>query len=280
MDATTATFSILEFAYPLLIATAMAMSRALGLVVVTPAFTRLGLTGLLRSGVAIAISIPVVPGILAAMAEHRDLTSVAITGLMVKEFVVGIIIGIAFGIPFWAAEVAGDLVDLQRGSTSAQLVDPLAINEASISATLFSISLVALFFMSGGFLLLLEGFYRSYDLWPIASFTPVMGSQAVSALLGALDRIMQIALLLIAPVVLALLIADLMLAYLSRLSPQLHIFDLSLAIKNLLFCVLILLYAMFLVPLMLSQIGNMSGTFDALRAVVSNSPSPDAGSED
>ncbi|YBV93827.1 type III secretion system export apparatus subunit SctT (plasmid) [Phyllobacteriaceae bacterium JZ32] len=280
MDATTATFSILEFAYPLLIATAMAMSRALGLVVVTPAFTRLGLTGLLRSGVAIAISIPVVPGILAAMAEHRDLTSVAMTGLMVKEFVVGIIIGIAFGIPFWAAEVAGDLVDLQRGSTSAQLVDPLAINEASISATLFSISLVALFFMSGGFLLLLEGFYRSYDLWPIASFTPVMGSQAVSALLGALDRIMQIALLLIAPVVLALLIADLMLAYLSRLSPQLHIFDLSLAIKNLLFCVLILLYAMFLVPLMLSQIGNMSGTFDALRAVVSNSPSPDAGSED
>ncbi|GAB1583948.1 type III secretion system export apparatus subunit SctT [Phyllobacterium phragmitis] len=280
MDATTATFSILEFAYPLLIATAMAMSRALGLVVVTPAFTRLGLTGLLRSGVAIAISIPVVPGILAAMAEHRDLTSVAMTGLMVKEFVVGIIIGIAFGIPFWAAEVAGDLVDLQRGSTSAQLVDPLAINEASISATLFSISLVALFFMSGGFLLLLEGFYRSYDLWPIASFTPVMGSQAISALLGALDRIMQIALLLIAPVVLALLIADLMLAYLSRLSPQLHIFDLSLAIKNLLFCVLILLYAMFLVPLMLSQIGNMSGTFDALRAVVSNSPSPDAGSED
>ncbi|RCS22713.1 EscT/YscT/HrcT family type III secretion system export apparatus protein [Phyllobacterium salinisoli] len=280
MDATAATFSIIEFAYPLLIATAMAMSRALGVVVVTPAFTRLGLTGLLRSGVAIAISVPVVPGIMSAMAEHRDLTSIIMTGLMIKEFVIGIIIGIAFGIPFWAAEVAGDLVDLQRGSTSAQLVDPLAINEASISATLFSISLVALFFMSGGFLLLLDGFYRSYDLWPIASFTPVMGSEAVSALLGALDRIMQIALLLIAPVVLAILIADLMLAYLSRLSPQLHVFDLSLAIKNLLFCVLILLYAMFLVPLMLSQIGDMSGTFDMLRMTVSDVPAPNPGAED
>jgi len=280
MNATAATFSIIEFAYPLLIATAMAMSRALGVVVVTPAFTRLGLTGLLRSGVAIAISIPVVPGVLATMAQHRELTSVLMTGLMVKEFVVGIIIGIAFGIPFWAAEVAGDLIDLQRGSTSAQLVDPLSITESSISATLFSISLVALFFMSGGFLMLLEGFYRSYDLWPIVSFTPVMGSQAVSALLGTLDRIMQIALLLVAPVVLALLIADLMLAYLSRLSPQLHIFDLSLAIKNLLFCVLILLYAMFLVPLMLSQIGNMSNTFDVLRTTASEAPSLKQGSKD
>ncbi|KXF75052.1 type III secretion protein [Paramesorhizobium deserti] len=275
MDPTAATYSIIEFAYPLLIATAMAMSRALGMVVLTPAFTRLGLTGLLRSGVAIAISIPVIPGIFATMAESRELTSIIMTGLMIKEFVIGIIIGIAFGIPFWAAEVAGDLVDLQRGSTSAQLVDPLAISETSISATLFNISLVALFFMSGGFLLLLDGFYRSYDLWPIVSFTPVMGSQAASALLSALDRIMQIALLLVAPVVLAMLIADLMLAYLSRLSPQLHIFDLSLAIKNLLFCVLILFYATFLVPLMLSQIGSLSGTFDALRTIVSDTPAPD-----
>ena len=100
-----------------------------------------------------------------------------------------------------------------------------------------------------------------------------MNVKAVPALLGILDRIMQIGVLLIAPVVLALLLADVMLAYLSRMSPQLHIFDLSLAIKNLLFSLLIVLYIAYLVPYMMAELKELRGTSEIIRALVA--PQPD-----
>ncbi|UXN58292.1 type III secretion system export apparatus subunit SctT [Phyllobacterium zundukense] len=272
MDAVSTTSSLLALAYPLLMATAIAVARALGMIIVTPAFIRLGLTGLIRSGVAVAICIPAIPGVLNSLLAEGQMSSLVITGLLIKELVVGTIIGIAFGIPFWGAEVAGDLVDLQRGSTSAQLIDPLQVSETSIAGTLFVFALLALFFMSGGFLLLVDGFYRSYEIWPAAKFMPVVNVNAVPALLGVLDRIMQIGVLLIAPVVLALLLTDLMLAYLSRMSPQLHIFDLSLAIKNMLFAVLIVLYIAYLVPSMMSELKDLRGTSDILRTLVIGNP--------
>lgn len=272
MDTVSTTSSLLALAYPLLMATAIAVARALGMIIVTPAFIRLGLTGLIRTGVAVAICIPAIPGVLSSLLAEGQMSSLVITGLLIKELVVGTIIGIAFGIPFWGAEVAGDLVDLQRGSTSAQLIDPLQVSETSIAGTLFVFAMLALFFMSGGFLLLVDGFYRSYELWPAAKFMPVVNVNAIPALLGILDRIMQISVLLIAPIVLALLLTDLMLAYLSRMSPQLHIFDLSLAIKNMLFAVLMVLYISYLVPYMMSELKDLRDTSDIMRSLVIGNP--------
>jgi type III secretion protein T len=268
MNLTAITAAITELAYPILVAAAIAVSRALGMIMLTPAFTRLGLTGMIRSAVAFAISLPMILPIFQQLAVTGQPTSFDLAGLMIKEMVVGALIGLAFGIPFWAAEVAGDLVDLQRGSTMSQLLDPLAAGESSVTATLLTISLLALFFMSGGFMLLLDGFYRSYQLWPAASFAPVMDVGAFLAILRVLDRIMQIGLIIIAPLVIALLIADIMLAFLSRMATQLHVFDLSLAIKNLLFSFLMVLYLTFMVPLLLEQMGDLRGTFDILQGFV------------
>ncbi|MBY5378381.1 EscT/YscT/HrcT family type III secretion system export apparatus protein (plasmid) [Rhizobium leguminosarum] len=263
--------ALTDFAYPLLVAAAIAVARALGMIMLTPAFVRLGLTGMIRSAVAFAISLPMIFPIFQQLAVRGQPTSFDLTGLLLKEMVIGALIGLVFGIPFWAAEVAGDLVDLQRGSTMSQLVDPLGAGESSITATLLTITLLAMFFMTGGFTLLLGGFYRSYEIWPAASFVPVLNASAFTGILHILDRIMQIGVLIIAPLVIAILMADVMMAFLSRMAPQLHVFDLSMAVKNLFFSFLMVLYISFLVPLLLDQLRESHGTFEILRGFVSNS---------
>lgn len=268
MNLTAVTAALTEFAYPVLVAGSITVARALGMIMLTPAFVRLGLTGMIRSSVACAISLPMIYPIFQQLAVNGQPTSFDLAGLLIKEMAVGALIGLAFGIPFWAAEVAGDLIDLQRGSTMSQLVDPLSSGESSVTATLLTISLLALFFMSGGFLLLLDGFYRSYQLWPAASFTPVLDPQAFVEILRVLDRIMQIGVLIIAPLVIAMLIVDIMMAFLSRMASQLHVFDLSLAVKNLLFSFLMILYLTFLVPILLDQMGALNSTFEILRGFV------------
>ncbi|WP_437883369.1 type III secretion system export apparatus subunit SctT [Pseudomonas sp. LRF_L74] len=254
-----------EFAYPLLSAFGLAVARALGLVLITPAFNRLGLSGMLRSAVAVVISIPVAPLAFAALGQmEQPPGALTYAGLLIKELVIGVIVGLLFGIPFWAAEVAGELIDLQRGSTMAQLLDPLQIGESSVMSTFLSVILIALFFMSGGFLAMLDGFYQSYRLWPAQDFAPVLAQQSVLQMLHILDRIMYIGVMMIAPLVVALLVADLMLAYLSRMAPQLHVFDLSMPVKNLLFAVLLTLYAAFLLPYMFSQLGDLPQAFQQM----------------
>lgn len=255
-----------EVAYPFISAAALTVSRALGLVLITPAFSRLGLTGLLRSAVAVAISIPVFLPVFDDLARLPERSGFLLAGLMIKELLVGATVGLLFGIPFWAAEVAGELVDLQRGSTSSQLVDPGG-TETGVTATLLAITLITLFFMSGGFVLMVDGFYHSYRLWPATAFTPLIATAALEALLAVLDQVMRLGVLLVTPLIIALLIADTMLAYLSRMAPQLHVFDLSLSVKNLIFAFLMVIYCAFLIPLMLDQLADFRGTVDVLKTL-------------
>jgi len=258
---------IAEIAYPVISAAALAVCRALGLVFITPAFNRLGLTGMIRSCVAVAISAPMFLPAFSALTALEDYGSFFLAGLMVKEFLIGVTVGLLFGIPFWAAEVAGELVDLQRGSTMAQLVDPSGAGEAGVTATLLSVVLITLFFMSGGFILMVDGFYHSYQLWPVTAFTPVIASSALEAVLVILDQVMRIGVLMVAPLIIALLVVDMMLAYLSRMAPQMNIFDLSLSVKNLIFTFLMVLYCGFLIPLMLEQLAEFRGTVEVLKTL-------------
>ena len=266
MDANLAT-TFIEVAYPVISSAALSASRAMGVVVITPAFNRLGLTGLIRSCVAVAIAIPMfVPvfGAFTALPEHG---SVFLAALMIKEFLIGLLIGLLFGIPFWAAEVAGELIDLQRGSTMAQLVDPLSSGESSVMATLLTVMLITLFFMSGGFILMVDGYYHSYQLWPVTAFTPLFASSALMAVLQILDQVMRIGVVMVAPLIICMLVTDLMLAYLSRMAPNLHIFDLSLPVKNLFFTVLMVIYISFLIPVMLDQLAEFRGTVEFLKTL-------------
>lgn len=267
MDASFTT-KFLEVAYPVISSAALAACRAMGMVIVTPVFNRLGLTGMIRGCVAVAISIPMCLPVFEALNALPEHGSLFLAGLMIKELLIGLLIGLLFGIPFWAAEVAGELIDLQRGSTMAQLIDPLSTGESSVMATLLSVMLITLFFMSGGFVMMADGYYHSYQLWPVTTFTPIFASSALLAVLAILDQIMRIGVLMISPLIISLLITDMMLAYLSRMAPSLHIFDLSLPVKNLFFSILMVIYIGFLIPLMLDQLAEFRGTVALLKTLV------------
>ncbi len=218
--------------------------------------------------VAVTIAVPMfVPvfGAFTALPEHG---SFFLVGLMIKEMLIGLLIGLLFGIPFWAAEVAGELIDLQRGSTTAQLVDPLSSGESSVMATLLTVMLIALFFMSGGFIMMVDGYYHSYQLWPATAFTPLFASSALMAVLSILDQVMRMGVVMGSPLIICLLATDLMLAYLSRMAPSLHIFDRSLPVKNLFFSVLMVIYISFLISVMIDQLAKFRGTVELLKALL------------
>jgi type III secretion protein T len=231
------------------IAAAIGLARVTGVIVVMPAFTRLGLTGMIQAGVALALTLPLLPFIVATVpAESLGFGQMA--AILFKETVVGTTIGLVLGVPIWAAEAAGEILDLQRGVTFADLLDPSAVTVNNILGTLFAITMVALFFTSGGLSLTLRAVYDSYSLWPLTSFVPIFSAESGRLLLTILDDIMGIGLMLVAPIVLAMLLSDLSLALVARAAPHMNIFVLSLTVKNFVFTLIIVLYGAFLLSYM------------------------------
>jgi len=231
------------------IAGGFAVARMTGMITVMPAFTRVGATGILRGAIALALALPLVPIVVQAMADER-LTVAAIAILLLKELTVGVVIGLVLGVPFWAAEAAGDVLDLQRGSTAASLLDPTAMTEESITGTLFGLAMVALYYGSGGLTLTLRTVYESYGVWPAHRFMPIFSMSAGRLMVGLLDDVVSMGVALGAPIMVCLLLADLLLALVARAAPHLNIFALTLSVKNLVFALLLTLYCAFLLSYM------------------------------
>jgi type III secretion protein T len=256
----------LERLHIYLLAVALALSRMVGVMIVMPAFTRLGLTAILRGSVALVLSLPIVPVIVGALDADR-LAGLTIAGLLFKEITVGVVVGLFLGVPFWAAEAAGDVLDLQRGAASASLFDPSAAEETSITGTFLVLAMLALYYGSGGLPITMRAVYDSYRLWPPGSFLPVFSGDAGHHFLDLLDDLLTMALMLVAPLVICMLLADIALGLLSRAAPSIHVFDLSLSAKSLVLAFLLALYSAFLVSYMGKDLGILLSTAGRLEAI-------------
>jgi len=256
----------LEAMYIYLAAAALAVTRLTAMMSIMPAFTRLGVTGILQAGIALALSLPLLP-LLADTIGSEPITTGRIAFLLLKEAAIGAVLGLVLGIPIWAAEAAGDILDLQRGSSFAGLIDPSSTSETTVTGTLLAVAIVALFFATGGLPLVLRTVYDSYSIWPANSFAPIFSPETGRIVLSLLDDIMSMGLMLAVPIVLALLLADFSLALVARAAPHMHIFDLSLSVKNLLFIVMLVFYGAFLVSYMEYDLRWLLTAKDKLEAI-------------
>jgi type III secretion protein T len=126
----------------------------------------------------------------------------------------------------------GAFVDNQRGASIAATINPLTGHDTSPLGELFSQAALVLLLMSGGILMLLELVYASYLIWPVFKLLPSFSDQTPALLLGQLDRLVMLAVLLSAPVIFAMFLAEVGLAIVSRFVPQLQVFFMAMPIKS------------------------------------------------
>ncbi len=247
------------------VAATVGLARMMGVMMVMPVFTRLALIGVLRGTTALALSIPTVPMIAEAL-SRQPVTLGSIGLVILKESAIGVIVGVVVGTPIWAAQFAGDLIDTQRGATSGQLTDPSSV-EASVTGTLLILTMIALYFGSGGFTLTVGAVYESYGLWPVDRFVPLFNLDAQRLFLQMLDQIVTAGFLLAGPIVACLLLIDLLFGLLARAAPQLSAYYLAQNVKNLAFSFLIVIYLASLVHYMGRNLGVLLQTRGMLQAL-------------
>lgn len=215
----------------ILMGVALGMPRVLAACFLLPVFGRRNMSAFLRVAVALAFSLPIMP-LTIAQVHSAALDNVGMTVLILKETVLGLLMGLAVAVPFWAAEAIGFVVDNQRGAATGSMVNPMTGDEASPLANLISQAYIVLFLVMGGLTLLLDVIYQSYAMWPVTAAWPQFDARFGEHALGLLDSLIRTTILLAAPIMIAMLLAELALAIVSLFAPQMQVFFLAMPIKS------------------------------------------------
>ena len=137
------------------------------------------------SGSAAALALPAMAPALASLRASPP--GALMLGLVAtKEMLAGVLVELLFSLPIWAAQSAGEVVDMQRGASSSGTGDPGAAAQMSATAGLLATTPTAVFVMAGGLGFLAAALYGSYGLWPLLRLAPHLSPGTPGILLGAL----------------------------------------------------------------------------------------------
>ena len=151
-----------------------------------------------------------------------DLDPLAFGTLMIKELLVGLSFAYALAAMFAALQVAGTLLDTLIGFSFGAMVDPVTGTQSSVLLQMYSLFGVAILIAIGGDAWIIKGLARTYERGPAAR-CPALGSMVEGAQI-AFSGIFVAALMIGAPVIVALIITDAAFGVVSRVVPQMNIF--------------------------------------------------------
>jgi flagellar biosynthesis protein FliR len=152
--------------------------------------------------------------------------------LILKEALVGILVGIMAYMILSAIQVAGGFIDFQMGFAIANVIDPQTGAQSPLTGQYLYITALFFLLMVNGHHLILDGIYYSYQFIPIDQAWLPLGHQSiVQYVTKSFSSMFMIALQMSLPVVGSLFLVDVALGILTRTFPQLNIFVVGMPLK-------------------------------------------------
>lgn len=145
--------------------------------------------------------------------------------LILKEFMVGIVLGMVANILFYAVQLAGALLDLLIGFSMASLFDPTFGTNSQITGRFKNILAILVLLATNGHQLLIQGILASFDWISLQTFVPaLMDGRMSTFLMDCVQQMFMIGFLMAAPLIGTLFIVDVALGIIARTVPQMNVF--------------------------------------------------------
>ncbi len=164
-----------------------------------------------RLGLSAALALTLAPLLMTDALQRPPPSTSLLLLLLAKEALLGLALGLIMAIIFWGVESAGRLMDTSLGAQGAGPAETWPL------ARLMPLMAAALFLMLGGHRLYILALARSFEVippWTIPGGEGLAGLATLFLSLGG--ELFLLALLLAAPLIGCLLLADLAMAWISR----------------------------------------------------------------
>ncbi len=223
-------------------ALALSLPRLLAAVMVLPLFARGRYPRLARFGFALALALTVAP-LVADTVDTTALEPIGLALLVAREAFLGVLLGLPAATVFWIALGSGRVIDNQRGASVAASLGGSSAHEDAPTAALFEMAVVVLFVSCGALTLFVDSLLTSFVVWPIDQVLPV-STDGLLALATKLATLVFVEILVVAaPAIILMLVADLGFGVIGRFLPQLNVFTATMPLKSAAVAVLLAIFA-------------------------------------
>jgi flagellar biosynthetic protein FliR len=214
-----------------IVAMGLASARTMPVAWLIPAFGGPHVPAQVRVGLGLALGALCFP-LLAG--QVPDVGPVLWMLLMVREIAVGVTLGFLASLVFRAAEMGGRLIDIARGANMAEVISPLSGERTSPLGNVTLLLAVVMFFEIGGLGHVAAALVRSYEAVPIAaSASPAALGHVAHLVILSSAHLLEAALGLAAPALVALLLVDVALGAIGRVAPQIPLYFVGMPLKAL-----------------------------------------------
>ncbi len=239
--------------YRHILAILIGMPRLFIIAMVAPFLGSAVVTGQLRMVLVFSLYLVLHPALVAQIPDLSSLDQVFTINyvlILVKEIILGLLIGYIGALLFWAIQSAGFFIDNQRGASQAEGSEILSGDQTSPTGGFFFQAITYLFFVSGGFLTYISVVYGTYMIFPpISTIALNIDYQVATFFAEKFTWIMMNMLLLAAPISIACLLTDVSLGLMNRFASQLNVYVLAMPIKSGMASFLICFYFLVLLDL-------------------------------
>ncbi len=150
--------------------------------------------------------------------------------VVISEFTVGLVIGLASMISFSAIHLAGQLIDYQLGFGIVNILDIHSEAQVPLMGNFIYILTILIFMLMNGHYILFTMLAKSVDIIPIGevAFNLSGMSQVMTKMVSDM---FILGFRISAPIILTTLLSDLVLGIISRTIPQLNVFMIGMPAK-------------------------------------------------
>jgi len=202
--------------------------RMTGLFILSPIFGRNNLPAVFKIGFSfflavIFVNVNEIPTV--SMSSNITLYALYI----VKELIVGLVIGYATYVIMSAIYLAGQMIDMQVGFGSVNVLDATSNIQVPLTSNFYYMYIILIFITLNGHFFIIQALFRSFELIPIESLG--FNTNFTPELIDIMQQMFEIALRIAAPIIATIFVADVVLGVLSRTIPQMNVFQLGMPLK-------------------------------------------------
>ena len=224
--------------------------RVLGVIALNPIFGRTTVPAMVKVGLSLGLALFIAGGMNSYVIDY---SGVEMLVTILKELVIGLVLGYVMTLFFGIFHFGGQVIDYQMGLSMATMYDPTTNSQVSVSGNIMTIFYSILFFVTNSHINLMAVTARSYDLAPLG-FESINGQISVYFIeMFALMLIYAVQLAL--PWIVTIMVVEVAVGIMMKVVPNINVFVINIQLKVI--CGLVILVTA--IPVLVSYMTKING---------------------
>lgn len=180
-----------------------------------------------KSGLSIFIALLIFYSVPGEMPTYGTVVGFAI--LVVKEALVGIIMGFLSNLAYHVLAFAGQIIDMEIGFSMVNTLDPISKVQSTITSSLYGYLVLLMMIITDLHLYILRALVDSFQIIGVGA--AVFRIDMYRLMIGFMTDYYILGFRIILPVFAAILLVNAVLAILAKISPQMNMFVIGMQLK-------------------------------------------------